>query len=166
MQSRGGQLAAGMVAAAPALAGVPSPHLSAPSPLAQHGIMTAPFNHRHSVSPYRHVHRTDGGGTLSGEKKQPIKIDFQPKILSPSTYQIFPIKIIASKSPYRCSICQIDPIKIAYQTHPIKCVNVNYVCRYTQANSHEFFYFLSVFPVGPMDMAVLYTLSVRSKKRK
>jgi len=52
-------------------------------------------------SPYRHVHRTDGGGTLSGEKYQPIKIDFQPKILSPSTYQIFPIKIIA---PYRCSM--------------------------------------------------------------
>jgi len=52
----------------------------------------------------RHVHRTDGGGTLKREKNQPIKIDFQPKSLDPSTYQIFPIKIIASKSSYRCSI--------------------------------------------------------------
>ena len=49
-------------------------------------------------SPYRHVHRTFGGGTLRGVKNPPIKIDFQPKTLSPSNYQIFPIKIIASKS--------------------------------------------------------------------
>ena len=73
----------------------------------------------------------------------------KPINLSKCSYQKTRIEINLSNVVY-----QIEPIKIAYQNQPIKREIVDCEYRYTQANSHDSFLFLSVLPDGRMDMPV------------